>query len=275
MPPVFKGKDDHGNSIGNNITFWKAVKEGAKAPDGKPLWYKKGIDYWDNVEATDDGVLGGYGHVSKLDAKENTEFLEATFGEALEAKRTGSRKLVACDCGAGIGRVTSSFLIHQFDEVDLVVRDGINFFFPFRALRVATLRPLPRFAHVSRLCALRCDSQSTRAAISFLRARTRFTFVVRFFELWGRILIYARALYVTIHPKDGSLLSTSLRRPRSFSAKRLHLARTATNASTSSLSPWRASTRSLGVMTSSGSSGVWGISQTRISCPSSSDAPEG
>ena len=130
MPPVFKGKDDRGNSIGTNVTFWKAVKEGAKAPDGKPLWYKKGIEYWDAVEATDDGVLGGYGHVSTQDAIDNTAFLETVFGDALEAKKTGSRKLVACDCGAGIGRVTSSFLIHQFDEVDLVVRRFICFFKP-------------------------------------------------------------------------------------------------------------------------------------------------
>ena len=96
------------------------MKAGAKGPDGKELWYKKGIDYWDAVPTTDDGVLGGYGHVSSLDAKENREFLDSIFGDALEEQREGSRKLVACDCGAGIGRVTSSFLIHHFDEVDLV-----------------------------------------------------------------------------------------------------------------------------------------------------------
>ena len=120
MPPVFKGVDDTGQSIGTHVAFWKAVKAGAKGPDGKELWYKKGIDYWDAVPATDDGVLGGYGHVSSLDAKENREFLDSIFVDALREQREGSRKLVACDCGAGIGRVTSSFLIHHFDEVDLV-----------------------------------------------------------------------------------------------------------------------------------------------------------
>ena len=121
MPPVFKGLDASGNSIGTNVTFWKAVAAGEKDGTGKPLWYKKGIDYWDTVPATDDGVLGGYGHVSDADAKENVQFLKETFGEVLDARRDGKKdKLVACDCGAGIGRVTSSFLIHQFDEVDLV-----------------------------------------------------------------------------------------------------------------------------------------------------------
>jgi hypothetical protein len=134
MPPVFKGKDDKGNAIGNNLTFWKAVKFGQTAADGKPLWYKKGIDYWDTIAPTDDGVLGGYGHVSDQDAIGNTAFLEAVMGDALEEKKTGSRRLVACDCGAGIGRVTSSFLIHQFDEVDLVARGGggrLTLFFSF------------------------------------------------------------------------------------------------------------------------------------------------
>lgn len=151
MPPVFTGKDDRGNSIGNNLTFWKAVKEGAKAPDGKPLWYKKGIEYWDAVAATDDGVLGGYGHVSTQDALDNTAFLEAVFGDALEAKKTGSRRLVACDCGAGIGRVTSSFLIHQFDEVDLVVRVFSLSLSP--SLR--TLTSLSPPIHIATLCAPR------------------------------------------------------------------------------------------------------------------------
>ena len=94
MPPVFKGIDDKGNPIGTNVTFWKAVKAGAKAPDGKPLWYKKGIQYWDAVDATDDGVLGGYGHVSSLDAQENAEFLNDVMGEHLEDAESEGEKLV-------------------------------------------------------------------------------------------------------------------------------------------------------------------------------------
>ena len=120
MPPVFRGTDDKGNPIGTNVTFWKAVKAGAKDKAGKPLWYKKGIQYWDGVDATDDGVLGGYGHVSSLDARENSEFLEDVMGEHLEEARDDGQKLVSLDCGAGIGRVTGSFLIDHFDECDLV-----------------------------------------------------------------------------------------------------------------------------------------------------------
>ena len=53
-------------------------------------------------------MLGGYGHVSSVDAKENAEFLRDTLGDVLE-QGAGTGDLVACDCGAGIGRVTSSF----------------------------------------------------------------------------------------------------------------------------------------------------------------------
>lgn len=120
MPKVFHGMDDKGVSIGTNVALWKAVAAGERSADGKPLWYKKGIEYWDAVPATDDGVLGGYGHVSEQDAKDNTAFLKSTMADALKEKENGTKKLVACDCGAGIGRVTSSFLIHNFDEVDLV-----------------------------------------------------------------------------------------------------------------------------------------------------------
>ena len=106
MPKVFHGMDDKGVSIGTNVALWKAVAAGERSADGKPLWYKKGIEYWDAVPATDDGVLGGYGHVSEQDAKDNTAFLKSTMADALKEKENGTRKLVACDCGAGIGRVT-------------------------------------------------------------------------------------------------------------------------------------------------------------------------
>jgi protein N-terminal methyltransferase len=38
----------------------------------------------------------------------------------LEQASAGTRNLVALDCGAGVGRVTNEFLIHYFQEVDLL-----------------------------------------------------------------------------------------------------------------------------------------------------------
>ena len=44
MPPVFKGIDDKGNPIGTNVTFWKAVKAGAKAPSVAPKFEALGLE---------------------------------------------------------------------------------------------------------------------------------------------------------------------------------------------------------------------------------------
>eukprot|EP00898_Chlorokybus_atmophyticus_P009281 jgi/Chlat1/983/Chrsp108S01412 len=38
-------------------------------------WYKSGLDYWQNVDASVDGVLGGYGAVSDSDIDESEAFL--------------------------------------------------------------------------------------------------------------------------------------------------------------------------------------------------------
>ena len=86
----------------------------AKDKAGKPLWYKKGIQHWDGVDVTDDGVLGGYGHVSSLDAGE-LGFLEDVMGERLEEARDDGRKLVSLTAARASGG-SGSFLIDHFDS---------------------------------------------------------------------------------------------------------------------------------------------------------------
>ncbi|CAI5534533.1 unnamed protein product, partial [Closterium sp. Naga37s-1] len=121
----------------------------------KREWYDKGVKYWEvraaspppsplsrlphfsqlhfplashpcavylkgGVEASVDGVLGGYGAVSSTDAAGSAAFLHEVYGAQLDAARSQGRPLVALDCGAGIGRVTKEFLLHVFNEVDLV-----------------------------------------------------------------------------------------------------------------------------------------------------------
>ncbi|GAB4813805.1 hypothetical protein N2152v2_000851 [Parachlorella kessleri] len=68
----------------------------------------------------DDGVLGGFGQVSKPDIQDSRQFLLKAFGAALQEAAEGKRHLVALDCGAGVGRVTEHLLLHFFQEVDLV-----------------------------------------------------------------------------------------------------------------------------------------------------------
>ncbi|XP_059291222.1 alpha N-terminal protein methyltransferase 1 isoform X2 [Lycium ferocissimum] len=92
------GLDSDGRTFRNAEEMW-TEELGHGDPHKKSLWYNKGINYWQGVEATVDGVLGGYGHVNAPDIK---------------FASTGA------DCGSGIGRVTKNLLIRYFNEVDLL-----------------------------------------------------------------------------------------------------------------------------------------------------------
>jgi len=93
--------------------------------DSQDKWYTDAADYWDKVEATDDGVLGGFGNLSFFDARDSKKFIK----EFVEGKYGANNHLIsppqfethlACDCGAGIGRVSKVFLLDIFEKVDLV-----------------------------------------------------------------------------------------------------------------------------------------------------------
>ncbi|XP_051177961.1 alpha N-terminal protein methyltransferase 1 [Lolium perenne] len=91
---------------------------GAGPGEGKRKeWYSKGISYWQGVEASTEGVLGGYGCVNDADVKGSDAFLRPLLAERFGAAK---RHLVALDCGSGIGRVTKNLLLRHFNEVDLV-----------------------------------------------------------------------------------------------------------------------------------------------------------
>ncbi|RCI04632.1 hypothetical protein CU098_003672, partial [Rhizopus stolonifer] len=80
----------------------------------KPEWYSDAQKYWNNVPATLDGMLGGFQTIDPIDVKGSLEFIqEFVDNGSLSPQR-------ACDCGAGIGRVTKHFLSQIFETVDLV-----------------------------------------------------------------------------------------------------------------------------------------------------------
>lgn len=76
----------------------------------------KAAEYWQNVPATNNGVLGGFGHLHPLDIAGSSTFL-STFLPNLSKHR-------AVDCGAGVGRISRSLLCPRFDKVDLVEQDA-------------------------------------------------------------------------------------------------------------------------------------------------------
>ncbi|XP_058196097.1 alpha N-terminal protein methyltransferase 1 isoform X2 [Rhododendron vialii] len=110
------GLDSDGRQFNNAEEMWR--EEVGDHPK-KSEWYHKGVGYWEGVEASVDGVLGGYGHVNEPDIKSSEAFLNTLLVDRFPSGE-GNRHLVALDCGAGIGRVTKNLLIRYFNEVDLL-----------------------------------------------------------------------------------------------------------------------------------------------------------
>lgn len=111
------GSDSDGREFKNAKEMWREEIGREDEKDKKQEWYRKGVGYWENVEASLDGVLGGYGHVNEADVKCSEAFLKTLL---VDRFGSGSRHLVALDCGSGIGRVTKNLLLRYFNEVDLV-----------------------------------------------------------------------------------------------------------------------------------------------------------
>jgi len=81
-------------------------------------YYNKAASYWEGVNPTIDGMLGGYAKISHVDIEGSSKLLKLLFKE-----ESGPGKIRALDCGAGIGRITKHLLSKHFETVDLVEQD--------------------------------------------------------------------------------------------------------------------------------------------------------
>lgn len=131
------GVDGSGKVYNSPDEFWETIctqkkenklhqrsDETKNSQSNVATWYSSAVEYWNRQEASTNGVLGGFGHVNTADIQDSRQFLMKAFLANLKEAREGGRRTVAADCGAGIGRVTSSLLLHFFDEVDLVEPSG-------------------------------------------------------------------------------------------------------------------------------------------------------
>ncbi|ESQ39509.1 hypothetical protein EUTSA_v10000956mg [Eutrema salsugineum] len=115
------GVDSEGKEFNSAQEMWREEigEEGDETK--KTQWYRDGVSYWEGVEASVDGVLGGYGHVNDADILGSEVFLKTLMQERLVNVNGGTNQhLVALDCGSGIGRITKNLLIRYFNEVDLL-----------------------------------------------------------------------------------------------------------------------------------------------------------
>ena len=127
----FHGFDSSNDRIGPCDAFWERALK--KRAEEKKLWYHQGIEYWSTVDATVDGVLGGFGSVSTADGKENEQILrtivypEFDFGEVADGANGCTNKIEkrALDVGAGVGRVSVRAMNFRF----LFVSRSFSFFF--------------------------------------------------------------------------------------------------------------------------------------------------
>ncbi|KAL2610048.1 hypothetical protein R1flu_028621 [Riccia fluitans] len=110
-----EGLDSDGNTFITREVMWELYTGDEESRDE---WYTKGMNFWSDVDASVNGVLCGYGRISSRDLMDSHKFLMDCF-KSLKPDWHETR-VVALDCGAGIGRVTKNLLVHHCDEVDLV-----------------------------------------------------------------------------------------------------------------------------------------------------------
>ncbi|KAI0971055.1 AdoMet dependent proline di-methyltransferase-domain-containing protein [Xylaria arbuscula] len=73
--------------------------------------------YWQGIDASDNGMLGGYGHVSRVDLRGSRSFLSKLGFGRKNGVKTIRRAL---EGGAGIGRITNGLLLDLAETVDVV-----------------------------------------------------------------------------------------------------------------------------------------------------------
>lgn len=119
MPPAVEfncaGKTTDGENYATIADMWQGELE-ADATDPTPspqTWYSKSEEYWNNQNASVEGMLGGLDQLHSRDVAASKRFLGSL--PELPAKRGR-----ALDVGAGIGRVSKFLLLPLFDHVDML-----------------------------------------------------------------------------------------------------------------------------------------------------------
>ncbi|KAM7345401.1 N-terminal methyltransferase [Cochliomyia hominivorax] len=100
----------------NEVKSSQILAENAEIQKPQKEFYTKAQQYWSEVPATVNGMLGGLGYISAIDIQGSSAFLR-------ELNLKSENKTYALDCGAGIGRVTKNLLMPMFNKVDLVEQD--------------------------------------------------------------------------------------------------------------------------------------------------------
>ncbi|XP_063283676.1 N-terminal Xaa-Pro-Lys N-methyltransferase 2 [Pelobates fuscus] len=83
--------------------------------EGEMQFYARARNFYSDLPATEDGMMGDFSDLSNTDIECSKEFLRKFVGGPGKA---GTQ--FALDCGAGIGRVSKHVLLPIFDNIELV-----------------------------------------------------------------------------------------------------------------------------------------------------------
>jgi galactose mutarotase-like enzyme len=112
---AYNGSDTEGKKFASIEDMWN--------DQNLSTWYTRASDWYEeNCSTTIDGVLGGIGHISDVDLNGSRDFLLKILklSPLKDSKSKDDGKTLACECGAGIGRVTKGLLLDFADRCDLV-----------------------------------------------------------------------------------------------------------------------------------------------------------
>lgn len=93
--------------------------ESITSPADSHIDHAAAINYWSEVPATINGILGGFPQISRIDLRGSKNFL-AKVRRLIPNCTTTEKLKLGVDCGAGIGRVTEGFLSQVCEVVDAV-----------------------------------------------------------------------------------------------------------------------------------------------------------
>ena len=86
-------------------------------PVDSNICHADSLAYWDTINPTVDGMLGGFPQVSRIDLRGSLNFLTKLRKGSPNSSKPFTR---AVDCGAGIGRITAGLLSKVCTTIDVV-----------------------------------------------------------------------------------------------------------------------------------------------------------
>ncbi|RMZ75846.1 hypothetical protein DV737_g5079, partial [Chaetothyriales sp. CBS 132003] len=118
-----EGKEGEGVSEPANTAPSKSKSSSsASVPPDSHISPAASLAYWSSVSADDNGMLGGYPSVSRTELAGSRSFLAKLrrLPTSANLPQPPAKLRLVADCGAGIGRITTNFLVSVAQHVHVV-----------------------------------------------------------------------------------------------------------------------------------------------------------